>query len=122
MLIPRTASTLLAIAPLCFGISLATEQLPSGGTGKLFGKIHDSKGMAARNVTIILTHLSGAIHDITVSDADGAFEFTGLQPDQYELETFSTVFEPIEKQVITIKPKQTIRLNLTAASGLVVPT
>src|SRR5215831_19017444 len=108
------------VSLLCCALTLVVfpiaAQLSQVKTGKLSGKLHDQRRMAASNVTVILLDATGTTRDMTVTDSAGAFEFAQLSAGEYGLETSSTVYGAVPKQSITIK-NQAVKVNLIIPDG-----
>ena len=108
---PTQKTVSLLCCALAFVVFPVAAQPPQAKTGKLSGKLHDQRRMAASNVTIILLDATGTTRDMTVTDSAGAFEFARLSAGEYGLETSSTVYGAVPKQSITIK-NQAVKVNL----------
>jgi hypothetical protein len=108
----------LALLLLFVGVSLASAQAVTSGTGAINGKVTDASDAVMPGVTVTLTSPSQMGTRSAVTDADGNYRFTAVTPGDYvilfELAGFSTVRH--EGIRVSLGFTATVNAALTVAS------
>jgi TonB family protein len=104
-----SAASLLLILPL------AALRLPAQEAGgALSGTIYDASSAAVPNATIVMTNEKARTKDMTVSGADGNFQFKTLPPGEYEMRVLKPGFALYVQPGIELRLGQdkTVAVNL----------
>jgi TonB family protein len=90
---------------LCLLLPLAALRLPAQNrAGKTSGSVHDPSGAGIANATIVMTNHEANTIDMTTTDRDGNFSFTGLPVGRYELQVYKPGFETYTQQNVSLDP------------------
>src|SRR5262245_49533452 len=90
----KTAWVALFITALFSIIALGQNE-----AGQIIGKVTDASGAAISGATIILKSVDTGVERRVMSDKDGFFLVTGLQPGVYEFTAQASGFAPGTKRV-----------------------
>jgi len=82
-------------------------------TGNISGTIVDQSGGALPGVTMTATNLATSIARTTVTDANGRYQITGLQPAKYSVKADLQGFAPVVQPQVTVNIGTTVDVNLT---------
>jgi iron complex outermembrane recepter protein len=113
----RLGRTGLWAAPILVAL-LAADPANAQSSGQLTGSIKDDTAQPVAGVTITL---KGPGDRVVRTNADGQFEFRGLLPGQYELETSLTGFAPAHR-TIRIGGGERANISLTLSVHLLEQT
>lgn len=95
LLIPFLALTLLV--PLA-ALHLAAQSR----AGKTNGSIHDPSGAGIANATIVMSNHDANTIDMTTTDREGNFSFTGLPTGKYELQVYKPGFQTYRQPDVSL--------------------
>ena len=103
----RYATVMLALV----AANLAAQTL----TGSIAGTVRDEQGGVLPGVTVTLTGRTGA--RTAVTDAQGGYRFTALDPDTYTLNTQLPGFTSNRDQQVTLSASNQLTIDLTMRVG-----
>ena len=111
---------LVPILALTFLLPLAALRLPAQGrAGKTTGSIHDPSGAGVANATVIMSNHGANTIDMTTSDRDGSFSFTGLPAGKYELQVLKPGFQTYRQTDVSLDAGRDFNEILTLEVGVV---
>lgn len=100
--------------PVCLAIAFAALALPAfaqSPVGFVGGMTHSSSGEPVAKVQIIAHNLTRNTDLTTVSDADGIFTFTNLEPGPYEVAALKDGFQKASTKV-DVTARKAARVDL----------
>ena len=102
----------LVVLPFVFATAVLAQQ----NTGSLRGEVADPTGAIIPGASIVLSGNGQKLS--TTSDPTGHFQFDGLTPGQYTVDTTIQGFTPYELQGVAIAPgtSKTLNISLTIAA------
>lgn len=84
-------------------VPLAALRLPAQQrAGKTAGTIHDPSGANIANATIVMSNHDANTIDMTTTDREGNFSFTGLPAGKYELQVFKPGFQVYRQAEVSL--------------------
>jgi TonB family protein len=84
-------------------VPLAALRLPAQQrAGKTSGTIHDPSGATIANATIVMSNHDVNTIDMTTTDREGNFSFTGLPAGKYELQVFKPGFQVYRQAEVSL--------------------
>jgi TonB family protein len=85
--------------------------------GKTSGTIHDPSGASIANATIVMTNHDANTIDMTTTDRDGNFSFTGLLAGKYEFQVYKPGFETYTQQNVSLDAGRDFTSTFTLSMG-----
>lgn len=84
-------------------VPLAALRLPAQQrAGKTSGTIHDPSGAGIANATIVMSNHDANTIDMTTTDREGNFSFTGLPAGKYEQQVFKPGFQTYRQPEVSL--------------------
>ncbi len=83
-------------------------------TGTMLGTIHDPSGLAVPGAEVLLRYTATQAERKAVSNEQGDFVFTSLQPGEYELTVTLPGFKTAERKAIRLSASETLSLGKIA--------
>jgi hypothetical protein len=75
------------------------EALANAGTGRIFGRVLDPKGITVSGASVKLVNAAGAVVRQTSTDQRGGFQLEEIDPGAYQLSAESTGFVTVSSEV-----------------------
>ena len=88
-------------------------------TGSISGYVKDQTGAAVPGASVTATLVSQNFSVNTVSNAEGFYQFTAVQPGRYTVTVEKTGFQKVTHTNVTVTVSQPVRLDLQLALGRV---
>jgi hemoglobin/transferrin/lactoferrin receptor protein len=85
--------------------------------GQIHGQITDQSGAAVPGATIILFNIATATETLSVTDADGRYEFNGVSIGIYRLRVRKTGFSETGRNVELAEPGEILEVNFDLSAG-----
>ncbi len=104
----------LAVAVLVF--SMAASSLAQANFATLSGEVADAQGKTIPHARLALTSSGTGFHRGTVSNSQGLYEFTDLNPGDYELRVEAAGFQ-MEIRSLVLAVNQSLRLDVKLQVG-----
>ncbi|HYG10231.1 MAG TPA: carboxypeptidase regulatory-like domain-containing protein [Pyrinomonadaceae bacterium] len=102
-------SFILIVTALTLGAALVSAQQ---GTGSLGGVVTDELGGVLIGASVTVTDARGVVKT-TVTNNEGRYAFSGLQPGQYSLRVENKGFKPFEKMDVGLRAGRTETLDIS---------
>ena len=94
---------LVPFLALCFLLPLAALRLSAQDrAGKTSGSIHDPSGAGIANATVVMSNHGANTIDMTTTDREGKFSFSGLPAGRYELQVFKPGFQTYRQPDVSL--------------------
>jgi TonB family protein len=94
---------LVPFLALCFLLPLAALRLSAQDrAGKTSGAIHDPSGAGIANATVVMSNHGTNTIDMTTTDREGKFSFSGLPAGKYELQVFKPGFQTYRQPDVSL--------------------
>ncbi len=87
--------------------------------GKTSGVIHDPSGAAVANATIVLSNHAANTIDMTTTDREGNFSFTGLPAGNYELQVLKPGFQTYRQTDVSLDAGREFTANINLEVGAI---
>ncbi|MGC0773409.1 MAG: M56 family metallopeptidase [Candidatus Acidiferrum sp.] len=101
-------------------LPLATLRLSAQDrAGKTSGSIHDPSGTGIANATIVMSNHDANTIDMTTTDREGNFSFTGLPVGKYELQVFKPGFQTYRQPEVSLEAGRDFTANFTLEIGAI---
>jgi TonB family protein len=111
---------LVPFLALCFLLPLAALRLSAqDGAGKTSGSIHDPSGAGIANATVVMSNHAANTIDMTTTDREGKFSFSGLPAGKYELQVFKPGFQTYRQPDVSLDAGRDFTAALTLEVGAI---
>jgi hypothetical protein len=116
-----TMKALVQQSVLLLSLTLAASSLSAQGVGSIGGTVTDASGGVLPGVGVTLTAVSGGVGSgqTTVTNDQGAYQFTRLVPGVYVVRGELQGFRPVEQRSIEVNSDQMSRADLKLEIGTV---
>ncbi len=109
------ARTAACVAMLITGI--ASPVVTQVASGTVSGLVTDQNGSAVPGATVTVTQVATGRPRVAVSNDDGVYVASGLQPGPYRIDVELAGFKPIRREGVRISTGETTRLDFGLAVG-----
>lgn len=116
---PRT-KFLIPFLALALLLPLAAFRLSAQNrAGNTSGSIHDPSGAAVANATVVMSNHAANTIDMTTTDREGNFSFSGLPAGNYELQILKPGFQTYRQRDVSLDPGRDFTANFTLEPGAI---
>src|SRR5258708_34554752 len=105
---------------VAFATFASTLLLAQGYQGGVRGAISDSSGAAVASAKITLTDIGTTVARSTLSNAEGSYAFSALDPATYTLSAEAPGFKKIERKNVIVGTQQYLSIDLKLEPGSIV--
>ena len=109
----------LVLSLFCFVLFLPSLARAQAGNGELTGEVRDTSRAIVAGAKITLTEEGTNLLYESQTNEDGIYQWSSLKPGRYTLAVEKDAFQRYERQDITIRTGERIRVNVTLAIGTV---
>lgn len=111
---------LVPFLALCFLLPLAALRLSAQDrAGKTSGSIHDPSGAGIANATVVMSNHAANTIDMTTTDREGKFSFSGLPAGKYELQVFKPGFQTYRQPDVSLDAGRDFTAAFTLEVGAI---
>ena len=112
---------LLAIvsSSLMFAMAVLSSSAQTSGVGNISGVVTDSTGATVPNATVVVTNTDTGIVRSLITNGDGAYNATFLQPGHYEVVAGGGSFGKIDRKDLVLTVGQNLTINAALPAGSV---
>src|SRR5260370_15373854 len=107
----------LAILHILFSVVSVASGCVKSYQGAVRGRIADKQGAAVPNVQVNLTNESTSITRVSVTNSDGQYLFTAVEPATYTISIVATGFKKVERKSIAVGTQQFLTLDFHLEIG-----
>ena len=98
---------------------LLSASRAQAGNGELTGEVRDPSRTVVPNARVVLTEQSTNLRYESATNGSGIYEYSHLKPGRYSLTVEKDGFERYERQILTIRTGERLRVDVTLAVGSV---
>src|SRR5216683_4204479 len=109
----------LAILHTLFSVVSVATVCGQSYQGGVRGLVADTQAAALPNVQVSLTNESTAITRLSVTNSDGQYVFTAVEPATYTISIVATGFKKVERKSIAVGTQQFLTLDFHLEIGSV---
>jgi hypothetical protein len=85
--------------------------------GTIYGSVVDTSGARIANATVTITDVKTNLQQTKKSDAHGDYQFTAVNPSNYEVETIIGGFKSETQTGVTVDANQNVNVSFTLTAG-----
>lgn len=113
----RAVARFLRVWPVCIaliaGFVLSFPARAQDAPGQVKGRITDSSGAAIDAADVTLTLTASDVSQTAKTSSKGEYVFSQLTPGIYSIHISHPKFAPLDREGVTVKTGQTVRLDIT---------
>jgi len=109
----------ILVVSLLIAIIGSTNIFAQSFKATVLGQVTDSNGATVPNATVTITETAINQTQTVVTDEDGSYIFTQLDPSSYTIRIEAANFKTLNRTNVVLETNQTLRLNLSLEAGSV---